>query len=93
MGGTEKSIVIKASPEKVWEMLPLDRYPEWTDMMVSVEYTSEVRTPQDKYRVGATALGTPKGGSTKQLSLRDNRESQTREVNATNVGKVGSWNT
>ena len=29
-------------------------------MMVSVEYTSELHTPQDKYRVGATAEAIPK---------------------------------
>jgi uncharacterized protein YndB with AHSA1/START domain len=62
LGRTEKSIIIKAPPERIWEMLAFDRYPEWTNMMVSVEYTSEVNTPQDKYRVGATAVGTPKGG-------------------------------
>jgi len=62
LGRIEKSIVIKASPEKVWEMLAFDRFPEWMDMMESAEYTSEVHTPKDKYRVGATALGTPKGG-------------------------------
>ena len=62
MPRTEKSIIIKAIPEKVWEMLAFDRYPEWMDMMESVEYTSDVNTPKDKYRVGATALGTPKSG-------------------------------
>ncbi len=62
MGRVEKSIEIKAPPEKVWEMLAFDRFPEWMDMMKSVEYTSEVNTPKDKYRVGATALGTPEGG-------------------------------
>ena len=29
MGRVEKSIEIKAPPEKVWEMLALDRFPEW----------------------------------------------------------------
>jgi uncharacterized protein YndB with AHSA1/START domain len=62
LGKTEQSIIIKVPPEKVWEMLALDKYPEWSDMMKSVEYTSEVNTPQDKYRVGATGLGTPEGG-------------------------------
>ena len=64
MGRVEKSIVIKASPEKVWEMLPLDRLPEWSEGykgdVKSVEYTSELRTPEDKLRVGATAHGIPK---------------------------------
>jgi len=58
----EKSIEIKASPEKVWEMLALDRLPEWMDEMEmkSGKYTSEVRTPKDKYRVGASAHITEK---------------------------------
>ena len=62
MGRVEKSIEIKAPPEKVWEMLAFDSFPEWMDMMESVEYNSEVHTPKEKYRVGETALGTPKGG-------------------------------
>jgi len=60
----EKSIEIKASPEKVWEMLALDRLLEWVPGyerdLNSVEYTSEVHTPEDKLRVGATAHGIPK---------------------------------
>src|SRR5512136_3104428 len=40
-------------------MLVLDRWKEWdkaTQKMVKrVEYTSEISTPKDKYRVGATA--------------------------------------
>ncbi len=53
----EGSVVIKASPEKVWEMLALDRLAEWMDIMEmkSGKYISEVRTPEDKYRVGASA--------------------------------------
>ena len=54
-----KSIEIKASPEKVWEILALDRLPEWDEgtqkLVKRVEHTSEIRTPKDKYRVGATA--------------------------------------
>jgi len=58
-GRREKSIVIKAPTEKVWEMLALDRWSEWQvgpfldtkDM----KFTSEVNTPEDKYRVGASA--------------------------------------
>jgi uncharacterized protein YndB with AHSA1/START domain len=59
----EKSIEIKAPPEKVWEMLACDRLPEWDEGWGDperVEYTSEVHTPKDKYRVGATAQGIPK---------------------------------
>ncbi len=61
MSRTEKSIIIKASNEKVWEMLAFDRLPEWTETFGErVEYTSEVHTPKDKYRVGVTAQGIPK---------------------------------
>lgn len=39
----ERSIVIKAPPGKVWEMLAFDRMPEWNEGSVeNVEYTSEV---------------------------------------------------
>ena len=57
MARTESSIDIKAPPEKVWERLALDRMPEWAfkGELKSVEYTSAVHTPNDKYRVGATA--------------------------------------
>ncbi len=53
----EKSIEIKAPPEKVWEMLALDRLPEWMDVaeVKSAKYISEVRTPEEKYSVGASA--------------------------------------
>ena len=55
----EMSIEIWAPPEKVWEMLALDRWAEYDEgtqkMVKRVEYTSEVSTPRDKYRVGATA--------------------------------------
>jgi len=64
MDRVEKSIVIKAPPENVWELLAFDRLPEWGEgfeggLGERVEYTSEVNTPKDKYRVGATAQGTP----------------------------------
>jgi len=50
----EKSIEIKAPPERVWEMLALDRQVEWMAKVESAKYTSEVRTPEDKFRVGAS---------------------------------------
>ena len=55
MGRVEKSIEIRVPREKVWEMLALDRCPEWMHGPKSAEYTSEVRTPKDKYRVEASA--------------------------------------
>jgi uncharacterized protein YndB with AHSA1/START domain len=60
LGRIEKSIIIKAPPEKVWEMLAFDRLPEWIEMFGDrIEYISELRTPEDKYRVGASAQGIP----------------------------------
>jgi len=62
LGRVEKSVEIKAPPEKVWEMLALDRWSEWqvgsgfTSLhMEGMKFTSEVNTPEDKYRVGASA--------------------------------------
>ncbi|MDH5703124.1 MAG: SRPBCC family protein [Aigarchaeota archaeon] len=62
MGGIERSIEIRAPPEKVWEMLALDRWSEWqvgggftSLQMEGIKFTSEVNTPEDKYRVGASA--------------------------------------
>jgi len=53
------SIEIEAPPEKVWEMLALDRWAEWDEgtqtMVKRVEHVSEILTPKDKYRVGAAA--------------------------------------
>ncbi len=65
MGGVEKSIIIKTPPKKVWEMLSFDRLIEWDEgfgegLGERVEYTSEVNTSKDKYRVDATAQGIPK---------------------------------
>ena len=66
LGGIETSIEIKAPPEKVWEMIALDRWPEWQvvrgfaslQIEKGVKFTSEVNTPEDKYRVGASAQPT-----------------------------------
>ena len=59
LGRMEASIEIKALPEKVWELLAFDRFPEWEEgnrkNVKNVSYTSEVRTPDDKFRVGAIA--------------------------------------
>jgi len=51
----EKSVEIKASPEKVWEMMAFDKAVEWMEGWKSGKYTSEVHNPEDKYRVGASA--------------------------------------
>ena len=59
MTRVETSIEIRAPPAKVSERLALDRWSEWnlghfldTKKMT---FTSEVNTPEDKYRVGASA--------------------------------------
>ena len=63
MGRVERSIKIGAPPEKVWEMLAFDRQLEWDkDVQVNnLEFTSEVSTPKDKYKVGASAQVDIKG--------------------------------
>ncbi len=58
----EKSIEIKTPHEKVWEMLAFDRMPEWMSDWKSVAFTSEVRTPEEKYELGASAHVTEKHG-------------------------------
>jgi uncharacterized protein YndB with AHSA1/START domain len=61
LGRIEKSIEIRASPEKVWEMLALDRLPEWNEEYGDVKYTPDVRNLADKYRVGASSHTVIKG--------------------------------
>ena len=61
MGAIEKSIEIEAPPEKVWEMLALDKLPEWNIEYGNVKYTSEVLNPEDKYKVGASSHTNIKG--------------------------------
>jgi len=64
LGRMENSIEIRAPPEKVWEVLALDRLLEWEEgwkaHLKSVEYASKVRTPKDKLRMGATVHGASK---------------------------------
>jgi len=63
LGRIGTSIEINAPPEKVWGMLALDRWSEWQvvggigslQIEKGVKFTSEVSTPEDKYRVGASA--------------------------------------
>jgi len=62
LGRIERSIEIRAPPEKVWEALAFDRHPEWSEQYKSVEYTSEVNTPEDKYKVGASCRMNTKEG-------------------------------
>ena len=75
MGRMEASIEIRASPEKVWEMLAVDRFPEWAEgvkkNLKSIDYTSEIQTPADKYKVGATARQTDNKGKTYDYEITE----------------------
>ncbi len=54
-----KSVAIKTTPEKVWEMLAADRLMEWQPYMArseTFEYLTPVESDEDKYKVGTTAL-------------------------------------
>lgn len=57
----ERTIVIQAPPAKVWELLALDRIEEWQVSprfhlpVKGMAFTSDVRVPDDKYRVGTSA--------------------------------------
>jgi len=88
----EKSIEIKAQPEKVWEMLAFDRLLEWEEGykrdFKSVEYTSEVRTHKDKYRVGASAHGTPKKQEKCDLEITESLENEKITYRLYNRGNV-----
>ena len=76
MARIEKSIEIKASPEKVWEMLALDRLQEWNEEYGNVEYTSEVRSPEDKYRVGASSHTNMKGAGAIDFEITESLENE-----------------
>ncbi len=76
MGRIEKSIEIKAPPEKVWEMLALDRLPEWNEEYGDVKYTSEVRNPEDKYRVGASSHTKMKGAGAIDFEITESLKNE-----------------
>ena len=76
MARIERSIEIGASPEKVWEMLAFDRHPEWNEEYQSAEYTSEVHTPEDKYKVGASARITTKHKEEVNIDIIESLENE-----------------
>jgi uncharacterized protein YndB with AHSA1/START domain len=80
----EKSVEIKASPEKVWEMLAFDRMPEWMSDWKSAAFTSEVRTAEDKYKLGASAHVTEKHGEF-DLDISESLENE--KIAASSKGK------
>ena len=96
MGRVEKSIIIKAPPEKVWEMLALDRWSEWQvvggigslQIEKGVTFTSEVNSPEDKYRVGTSAQPTTYDKLTFKVteSLKNEKITYLLEESGTNAG-------
>ncbi len=76
MGRIEKSIEIGAPREKVWEMLALDRLPEWNEEYGNVKYTSEVRNPEDKYKVGASSHTNMKGAGAIDFEITESLENE-----------------
>ena len=80
MGRIEKSIEIKAPPEKVWEMLALDRLSEWEEGykedLKSIKYTSEMNSPEDKYRIGLSAHLVIKGEGEMNLEITESLENE-----------------
>jgi uncharacterized membrane protein len=76
MGRIEKSIEIKAPPEKVWELLALDRLPEWNEEYGNVKYTSELRNPEDKYRVGASSHTNIKGAGAINFKITESLKNE-----------------
>jgi uncharacterized membrane protein len=76
LGRIEKSIEINVLPEKVWEMLALDKLPEWNEEYGNVKYTSEVNNPEDKYRVGASSHTNIKGAGAIDFEITESLENE-----------------
>jgi len=85
LGKVERSTEIRASPEKVWEMLAFDRLLEWEEGykhdlksgdLKSIEYTSEARTPEDKLKVGASAHEIPRKPLELNLEITESLEKE-----------------
>jgi uncharacterized protein YndB with AHSA1/START domain len=76
LGRVEKSIEIGAPPERVWEMLALDRLSEWNVEYGNVKYTSNVRNPEDKYKVGASSHTNIKGAGEIDFEITESLENE-----------------
>lgn len=48
LGRVEKSIIIKAPPEKVWELLALDRFQDWDDRALKTMKSARARDIKNK---------------------------------------------
>ena len=75
MGRVERSIVIKAPPKKIWGMLAMDKLQEWDEglqkSVKSIEFISEVDTPEDKYKVGPSARMTENSGKEFVMEVKE----------------------
>ena len=94
MGRLERTIMIRASPDKVWEMLAFDAATEWMgDLMTSAEYTSEVRSPEDKFRVGATAHASTHSGMEYDLEITESirNEKMTSRASFGSMTSIGTY--
>ena len=90
----ERSIEIKAPPEKVWEMLAFDRASEWMgSLMTSAEYTSEVRTLEDKFKVGATAHASSSSGMEYDIEITESIENEkmTSRTTSGTITSIGAY--
>jgi len=88
LGRIEKSIEIKAHPEKVWEMLALDRFDEWQVGHMptkNIKFKSEMHTPEDKYRVGATAYSSDQPEIEFEITESQENEKITYRVKESNM--------
>ena len=90
MGRIEKSIEIKAPPEKVWEMLALDRFWRTQKNVKSVEYTSEAHTLEDKLGVGASARITDTEGRQYDMEITKSLENKKISSRSTNAPYLSS---
>ncbi len=94
MGRVEKSIEIKAPPEKVWEMLAFDRSSEWMgDLTVSGEYTSEVLNVEDKFKVGASARVRTHSGREGDVEITESlkHEKMTHRLTSRDMTAIGTY--
>lgn len=94
MGRIEKSIEIKAPPEKVWEMLAFDKATEWMgDLMTSAEYTSEVQTLEDKFKVGATVHTRTHSGIESDIEIIESikNEKMTSRTTSGSMTSIGTF--
>jgi hypothetical protein len=57
-------------------MLALDRLPEWNEEYGDVKYTSEVRNPEDKHRVGASSHTDIKGAGAIDFEITESLENK-----------------